>query len=158
MSAALSPAAQRFQMLLREAGSSAEVVQFSETARSAAEAAAAIGCEVAQIAKSVIFRAADDHPVLVVASGPNRVDEKKVAAALGQKIGRADADYVRRTTGYAIGGVAPIGHSTPPHVFIDRDLGRHASVWAAAGHPHAVFETTAAELERLTGGVVLDVA
>jgi len=157
MSEALSPAAQRFQTLLREAGSASQVVQFAETARSAAEAAAAIGCEVAQIAKSIVFRAADNHPVLVIASGPNRVDEKKITAALGQKIGRADADYVRSTSGYAIGGVAPIGHVVPPHVFIDRDLGRHATIWAAAGHPHAVFATTAQELESLTGGIVLDV-
>lgn len=157
MTEPLSPAAERFQILLREAGSAARVVQVAESARSAAEAAAAIGCEVAQIAKSIVFRAEDDQPVLVIASGANRVNEKKVAAALGRKIGRADADYVRKSTGYAIGGVAPIGHAIEPHVFLDRDLSRHKSIWAAAGHPHAVFETDAAELERLTGGIVVDV-
>jgi prolyl-tRNA editing enzyme YbaK/EbsC (Cys-tRNA(Pro) deacylase) len=144
--------------VLRRLGSPAEVVQLAGTARSAAEAAAAIGCTVAQIAKSLVFRAADGSPVLVIASGTNRVDERKVAAALGQKIGKADADFVRATTGFAIGGVAPVGHAGPIRIFLDPDLRKHETIWAAAGHPHAVFGTTAAELERLTGGTVADVA
>jgi prolyl-tRNA editing enzyme YbaK/EbsC (Cys-tRNA(Pro) deacylase) len=134
------------------------VRQLAGTARSAAEAAAAIGCTVAQIAKSLIFRAADGVPVLVIASGANRVDERKVAAALGQSIGKADADFVRTTTGFAIGGVPPVGHATPLKIFLDLDLRRHDTIWAAAGHPHAVFRTTAAELERLTGGAAIEIA
>lgn len=157
MTEALSPAAERVQALLRDAGSAAVVKQFPVTARTAAEAAAAIGCTVAQIAKSLVFRAASGRPVVVIASGSNRVDERKIAAALGEKIGKADAAYVRDTTGYAIGGVAPIGHATPPRIFIDEDLRRHGTIWAAAGHPHAVFELTPAELESLTGGTVIAV-
>jgi prolyl-tRNA editing enzyme YbaK/EbsC (Cys-tRNA(Pro) deacylase) len=134
------------------------VRQLAGTARSAAEAAAAIGCTVAQIAKSLIFRAADGAPVLVIASGANRVDERKVAAALGQSIGKADADFVRTATGFAIGGVPPVGHATSLKIFLDLDLRRHGTVWAAAGHPHAVFRTTAAELERLTRGAAIELA
>jgi len=157
MAETLSPAAARVQELLREAGSQAQVRQFAATARTAAEAAAAIGCEVAEIAKSLVFKTASGKPVLVIASGINRVDEKKIAAALGESIGKADADFVRDRTGYAIGGVAPIGHATRPRLFIDQDLRRHATIWAAAGHPHAVFPLTPAELERLTGGTVIAV-
>jgi len=157
MSETLSPAAERVQALLRQSGSAATVRQFATTARTSAEAAAAIGCTVAQIAKSLVFRTRGGKPVLVIASGINRVDEQKIAAALGEPIGKADAGFVRDTTGYAIGGVAPIGHETRPRIFIDEDLRQYSSIWAAAGHPHAVFELTPAELERLTGGTVLDV-
>jgi len=153
----LSPAAQRVQELLRAAGSQARVRQFAATARTSAEAAAAIGCAVAEIAKSLVFKAASGKPVLVIASGVNRVDERKIAAALGEPIGKADAAFVRDRTGYAIGGVAPIGHATPPAIFIDEDLRRFATIWAAAGHPHAVFPLTPAELERLTRGRVIAV-
>jgi prolyl-tRNA editing enzyme YbaK/EbsC (Cys-tRNA(Pro) deacylase) len=163
-SAALPPSAQRVQALLRAAGHNGEVVQFAETTRTAAEAAAAIGCEVAQIAKSVIFRAKpSDRPVLVLASGRNRVNEKLVAErlvakGLGDGIVRADADYVRDKTGFAIGGVAPVGHVTPAIVFIDRDLLGFTQIWAAAGTPYAVFSLTPDELVRLTGGEVIAVA
>lgn len=157
MSETLSPAAQRVQELLRASGSASTVRQFPVTARTAAEAAAAIGCTVAQIAKSLVFRTRGGKPVLVIASGVNRVDEQKIAAALGEPIGKADAAFVRDTTGYAIGGVAPIGHATRPRIFIDEDLRQCPCIWAAAGHPHAVFELTAAELERLTGGTVMPV-
>jgi len=94
---------------------------------------------------------------LVIASGVNRVDEKKIAAALSQAIGKADAEFVRASTGYAIGGVAPIGHATTPVIFIDEDLRKHEVIWAAAGHPHAVFPLSPVELERLTGGTVITV-
>ena len=157
MTEELSPAAQRVQELLRAAGSQARVRQFAATARTSAEAAAAIGCAVAEIAKSLVFKAASGKPVLVIASGVNRVDERKIAAALGEPIGKADAAFVRDRTGYAIGGVAPIGHATPPAIFIDEDLRRFATIWAAAGHPHAVFPLTPAELERLTRGRVIAV-
>lgn len=154
----LSPAVLRVREALRQLGSAAEPVQLEGTARSAAEAASAIGCSVAQIAKSLVFRAADGSAVLVVASGANRVAEAKVAAALGQAIGKADAEFVRQATGFAIGGVPPVGHATALRVFLDADLRRLDPIWAAAGHPHAVFRTTAAELERLTGGRVIELA
>ncbi len=142
----LHPSARRVQALLRAAGHSGEVVEFAETTRTSAEAAAAIGCDVAQIAKSLIFRARpSDRPVLVIASGRNRVNEKLVvqqlvAKGLGEGLARADADFVRDKTGFAIGGVAPIGHATPPLNLhrprspgLSRDLGRRRH--AARGLP-----------------------
>jgi len=156
MSDELSPAAERVQELLRAADSKARVRQLPVTARTSADAAAAIGCTVAQIAKSLVFKSRSGKPVLVIASGANRVDESKIATALGEPIGKADASFVRDTTGYAIGGVAPIGHAMPPRIFIDQDLRQHGVIWAAAGHPHAVFPLTAAELERLTQGAVIE--
>jgi prolyl-tRNA editing enzyme YbaK/EbsC (Cys-tRNA(Pro) deacylase) len=112
---------------------------------------------VGQIAKSIIFRRkSDDAAVLVITSGDRRVDEKKVDALVG-KTGRADADFVRAKTGFAIGGVSPVGHSTPPVTLIDRELFRFEEVWAAAGHPHGVFKLRPADLETLTGAPVADV-
>ena len=154
----LPPAAQRVQEKLREAGSSCAVVMMATTARTAAEAAESVGCTVAQIAKSLVFRAKSGRAVLVIASGSNRVDEKKVAAALGEPIGKADAQFVRDTTGYAIGGVSPVGHDGSVRIFIDADLRRYDAIWAAAGHPHAVFRLTPDELERLTSGAVIAVS
>jgi len=153
----LKPAAQRVDDLLAAHGMSGRVVEFPESTRTSAEAAAAIGCTVAQIAKSLVFKAASGRPVLVVASGVNRVDEKKIAAAIGQKIGKADADYVRSRTGYAIGGVAPLGHSEPPIVLIDRDLLALDTIWAAAGTPNAVFRLSPGELARISAGTAADV-
>jgi prolyl-tRNA editing enzyme YbaK/EbsC (Cys-tRNA(Pro) deacylase) len=135
-----------------------QVLEFEASTRTSEEAAAAVGCAVAEIAKSLVFKAADGRPVLVIASGANRVDEKKVRALLGQKIARADADFVREATGYAIGGVPPVGHATPPIVLIDADLERFPAVWAAGGTPNAVFRIAPAELIRLTEGQVADVA
>jgi prolyl-tRNA editing enzyme YbaK/EbsC (Cys-tRNA(Pro) deacylase) len=126
-------------------------------ARTCEEAAQALGLATGQIAKSVIFRRkADDAAVLVVASGDKRVDEKKVAALVGP-IGRADAGFVKARTGYSIGGVAPVGHATPPVTLIDRELFRFDQVWAAAGHPNGVFRAAPSELEKLTGAPVADV-
>jgi prolyl-tRNA editing enzyme YbaK/EbsC (Cys-tRNA(Pro) deacylase) len=153
----LKPAAQRVADLLAAQGLPDRVTEFPDSTRSSAEAAAAIGCTVAQIAKSLVFKAASGRPVLVIASGSNRVDEKKIAAEIGQKVGRADADYVRARTGYAIGGVAPLGHSEPPIVLIDRDLLALDPIWAAAGTPNSVFSMTPDELLRLSGGTVADV-
>jgi prolyl-tRNA editing enzyme YbaK/EbsC (Cys-tRNA(Pro) deacylase) len=158
MSEALSPAAARVQELLRAAGSAAAVQQMPVTARTSADAAAAIGCTVAQIAKSLVFKSRSGKPVLVIASGVNRVDEAKIAAALGEPIGKADASFVRDMTGYAIGGVAPIGHDTPPATFIDEDLLKLAVIWAAAGTPFAVFRLTPDELVRITNGKVARIA
>ena len=149
---AASPSIARVQDALRAAGLSNEVRELPDSTRSSAEAAAALGCSVAQIAKSVVFRSGSGRPVLVVASGANRVDERKVEALLGDRLLRADADYVRERTGFAIGGVAPIAHATPPHVFLDDDLFAFDRVYAAAGTPFAIFALTPAELEALTGG------
>jgi len=149
MKPASAAAALRVQEML---GPSYQVVEFEESTATSAEAAAAIGCTLAQIAKSLVFRAASGKSVLVVASGVNRVDEKKVATAIGEKIGRADADFVREMTGYAIGGVAPLGHRTVPLVLLDADLQAFSEIWAAAGTPNAVFKLTPAQLQALTGG------
>jgi prolyl-tRNA editing enzyme YbaK/EbsC (Cys-tRNA(Pro) deacylase) len=155
MKPATAPSALRVQALL---GSDFQVLDFDASTRTSEDAAAAVGCTVAEIAKSLIFRAADGRPVLVIASGANRVDEKKVRALLGQKIERADADFVRTATGYAIGGVPPVGHVTPPIVLIDGDLQRFPAVWAAGGTPNAVFRIAPADLIRLTQARVADVA
>ncbi|MFC0399626.1 YbaK/EbsC family protein [Paraburkholderia rhizosphaerae] len=155
---ALPDAARRVALLLRERGHAGQIVMLPETGKTSAEAAAGLGCSVAQIAKSILFRRRDDDaPVLVVASGANRVDEHKVAAHVGA-VGRADAKFVREKTGYAIGGVCPIGHATPPITLIDADLLVLESLWAAAGHPHAVFNLSPRELVALTGAPVADVA
>jgi prolyl-tRNA editing enzyme YbaK/EbsC (Cys-tRNA(Pro) deacylase) len=155
MKPANSDGAMRIQAIL---GDAFRVVEFEKSTHSSAEAAAAIGCDVARIAKSMLFRAADGRPVLVVASGANRVDEKKVAALLGQKIKRADPDFVLSNTGTAAGGVAPVGHVTAPVTLLDQDLTAFPTIWAAAGSPNAVFELTPAELARLTGAEFADVA
>lgn len=150
---------ERVRAALAARGLAAEIKEFDASTRTSADAAAAIGCDVAQIAKSIVFRAKSSNlPVLVVASGINRVNEKKVEAALGDRLGRADAEFVRDATGFAIGGVAPIGHSGPVAVFIDADLRRYGEIWAAAGSPNAVFRLTPADLERITGGRVIDIA
>ncbi len=134
------------------------VREFPQSTRTAAEAAAAIGCEVARIAKSLVFRArVSGRPVLVITSGANRVDETAVAALIGEKIGRADADFVRTATGFAIGGVPPVGHDTPAVTLIDRDLLALDEIWAAAGTPHAVFRLTPRDLVALTGGRVAEI-
>jgi len=158
MSKPLSPSAARIQEVLRARGFTNEVIEREETTRSSAEAAQAVGCTVAQIAKSVIFRAkGSGRPILVVASGPNRVNEKVIEAAIGEKLGKADADFVRERTGFVIGGVAPIGHAQKLEIFIDEDLLQFAEIWAAAGTPNAVFKLTPDELQRMTGGRVIGI-
>lgn len=139
-------------------GPSHPVVEFEASTATSADAAAVIGCSVAQIAKSLIFRSRSGRPVLVVASGDNRVDEKKVAAILGEKIKRADADFVAAATGYPIGGVAPVGHLESVQVLLDADLQAFETIWAAAGAPNAVFRLTPADLARLTGAIFVEVA
>ncbi len=155
MKPATAPSALKVQAAL---GPQYQVLEFDASTRTSQDAASAIGCTVAEIAKSLIFKSAEGRPALVIACGVNRIDEKKVAALLGGKIGRADADFVRDATGFAIGGVPPVGHATKPIVLIDRDLEQFASVWAAAGTPNAVFKVTPADLVRLTQGQVADVA
>ncbi len=155
MKPATAPSALKVQAAL---GPRFTVLEFDASTRTAEEAAAAVGCTVAQIAKSLVFRSASGRSVLVVASGANRVDEKAAAAAIGERIGRADADFVRQATGFAIGGVPPVGHATPPIVLIDEDLMGFEEIWAAAGTPNAVFRLTPADLVGLTGGRIAPVA
>ncbi|MFL5302532.1 MAG: YbaK/EbsC family protein [Anaeromyxobacteraceae bacterium] len=155
----LQPSAQRVQDALAAAGFANEVVELPDSARTAAEAAAAVGCGVAQIVKSLVFRGrASGRGVLVVASGANRVDEKALAARLGEAVERADAGFVREQTGFAIGGVPPLGHAARLACFVDEDLLELDRIWAAAGHPHAVFALTPGELVAMTGGTVAAVA
>lgn len=155
MNQPLKESAKRVQEALDASGIALTVREFPASTKTSQEAAAAVGCEVAQIAKSMIFRAAaSDRSVLVVASGANRVDEKKLAALLGDKIERASAEFVRAKTGFAIGGVPPVGHVEPPVVLIDEDLLALPVLWAAAGTPNAVFRLTPGELQQLTGGRV----
>jgi prolyl-tRNA editing enzyme YbaK/EbsC (Cys-tRNA(Pro) deacylase) len=146
----LHPSAQRIQDELRRRGSAAVVRQLDRTTRSAAEAAEAVGCEVGAIAKSLVFRGTKTGaPILVITSGANRVDEAALARWIGDGIGRADAEFVRQATGFAIGGVPPIGHSNPLTTVFDEDLLQYSSIWAAAGTPNALFEIDPAELQRL---------
>ncbi len=154
----LPDSAQRVADLLRELGHDKPVVMLPATGKTSAEAAAGLGCSVAEIAKSIVFRRlADDAPVMVVASGANRVDESKVAARVGA-LGRADAKFVKERIGYAIGGVCPIGHVQKTVMLVDEDLLQFDSVWAAAGHPHAVFNLTPQQLLAMTGAPAADVA
>jgi prolyl-tRNA editing enzyme YbaK/EbsC (Cys-tRNA(Pro) deacylase) len=148
---------ERVRCALAAAGHPDTITEFPASTRTAADAATAVGCTVAQIAKSIVFRAAE-RPVVVITSGANRVDPAKAAAVLGVKLARADADWVREVTGFAIGGVAPVGHRTPPLLLLDEDLMALDPVWAAAGSPSHVFRTTAAELQRITGARVAPVA
>ncbi len=158
MKPAAHPTALRIQRLLADAGVAGAVVEFEQPTRTSAEAAAAIGCSVAEIAKSVVFRAkATNRAVIVVASGDNRVSEDKVARLVGEKLGRADAGFVREATGFVIGGVAPLGHAGPVAMFLDADLQRFGRVWAAAGTPYSVFPLTPGELARVTGAPWSDV-
>ena len=158
MKPATHPTALRIQQLLAQAGIASSVVEFEQPTRTSAEAAAAIGCSVAEIAKSVVFRArTTSQAVIVVASGDNRVCEKKVAALVGEPLGRADADFVRASTGFVIGGVAPVGHAGTPRIFLDADLQRFGRVWAAAGTPFSVFPLAPSELSRLTGAAWSDI-
>ncbi|MEZ5648633.1 MAG: YbaK/EbsC family protein [Alphaproteobacteria bacterium] len=133
------------------------IVEFSASTRTSAEAAAAIGCTIAQIAKSLVFASEEtDRPILVIASGANRVDQQKLATALGERVRKPDALWVRDKTGFAIGGVAPVGHITSPSIFIDEDLLNLDPIWAAAGQPNAVFRLTTKDLIRITNGQVLN--
>lgn len=150
------PNVERVRARLRALDIEARPVEFAESTHTSADAAAAIGTTVAQIAKSLVFLA-DGEPVLVIASGVNRVDTKKVGALLGAHITRADADAVRQATGFPIGGVAPVGHTTPLRTLIDEDLLAYTSIWASAGAPNAVFETTPTDLVTMTGGHVADI-
>jgi prolyl-tRNA editing enzyme YbaK/EbsC (Cys-tRNA(Pro) deacylase) len=148
---------QRVARALQDKGHPHTPVMLDDAARTAQQAADALGIHVGQIAKSIIFRRkSDDAAVLVITSGDRRVDEKKVDAIVG-KTGRADAEFVKAKTGYSIGGVSPVAHATPPVTLIDRELFRFDEIWAAAGHPHGVFKLKPHDLEVLTGAPVADV-
>ena len=146
----------RVRAALLSAGHEDTIAEFPDGTRTAADAAAAVGCTVAQIAKSIVLRAGE-QVVLVIASGVNRVDVAKVSALLGASVKSADGRWVRDVTGFAIGGVAPVGHLAAPRVLVDEDLMKLDPVWAAAGSPKHAFRTTAAEIVRMTGGQVADV-
>lgn len=151
----LSPTAQKVQAALREAGFGCKVIEFAESTRTAQEAADRVGCALGQIVKSLIFRGVQSgKPILVLTSGANRVDEARISRYAGEPIGRADADFVRAVTGFAIGGVPPIGHTQPMETYLDEDFLQYPSLWAAAGTPNAVFELTPAELQKMSGGKV----
>ena len=154
----LTTSVQQVQEKLLELGHPNEVVKLTDSARTAQEAADALGCEVAQIAKSIIFKIkSTNQPLLVVASGINRIDEKLVAQTLNDKLGKADADFVLESTGFVIGGVPPLGHKTSVLTYIDEDLFQYETLWAAAGHPKAVFQLSPDELEKMTKGQVISV-
>ena len=134
------------------------MLELPNSTRTAVEAAQAVGCQVGQIVKSLIFKAnRTRRPILVIASGANRVDEKKIEAQIGEPLGKADADFVRQQTGFAIGGVPPVGHNRKIDTFIDRDLLSFQEVWAAAGTPRAVFRLDPQDLPKMTGGLVLEI-
>lgn len=158
MSNELRKSAKKVQEILDNYGLSLTVVEFSESTRTSQDAANAIGCQLGQIAKSLIFKCKESRePVCVIASGSNRVDEKKVRAHLGEKIERADAAYVLEHTGYAIGGIPPIGHNRTIRTLIDEDLLQYEEIWAAAGTPHAVFKLTPKDLVSLVKGDILPI-
>jgi prolyl-tRNA editing enzyme YbaK/EbsC (Cys-tRNA(Pro) deacylase) len=151
-----SGSVERVRSALLAAGHSGEILEFAASTKTAADAAAAVGCTVAQIAKSIMLRAGE-RPILVVASGTNRVDAAKVSALVGQPIERADGRWVREATGFAIGGVAPVAHSARTIVLIDQDLAALDPIFAAAGSPNSVFRTSFADLVRMSEGRVADV-
>jgi prolyl-tRNA editing enzyme YbaK/EbsC (Cys-tRNA(Pro) deacylase) len=150
--------AQKVQDVLRQFGFSCEVVELPDSTRTSKEAADAVGCKVEQIAKSIVFQGKQSgKPILVVASGANRIDERKLRDLVAEPVRKADADFVRNETGFVIGGVPPVGHLKPIEIFIDEDLLKHGEIWAAAGTPHAVFKLNPADLARMTGGKVVNI-
>jgi prolyl-tRNA editing enzyme YbaK/EbsC (Cys-tRNA(Pro) deacylase) len=154
----LSASAQRFQDILRQRGFAHQVVELPASTRTAKEAAQAVGCQPGQIVKSLVFKALHSQtPLLVLASGPNRVDEQRLSELAGEPIGKADADFVRQWTGFAVGGVPPLGHKEPVAAFIDETLLEYETLWAAAGTPHAVFELTPADLQAMTDGRIVSI-
>jgi prolyl-tRNA editing enzyme YbaK/EbsC (Cys-tRNA(Pro) deacylase) len=155
----LSSSAQKVQDALNAQGVSLQVVELPASTRTAVEAAAAVGCQVGQIVKSLIFKGKrSERPILVVASGTNRVDEKKIEALIGEPLGKANADFVRQRTGFVIGGVPPVGHTEHLLTFVDQDLLQYAEIWAAARTPNAVFRLTPGDLVKITAGQIAAIA
>ena len=151
----LSPSAQKVQNTLSQLGYDLSIIEFAESTRTAQEAAVRAGCELGQIVKSLIFKGqTTGKPILVLTSGANRVDEKRISGYAGEPIGRADADFVRLVTGFAIGGVPPVGHAQKIETYLDEDFLQYKTVWAAAGTPNAIFELTPDALQKMSGGVI----
>jgi len=146
----------KVQQTLKSLGFSDEIVVFPDSTRTAIEAAQAVGCSVGQIVKSLVFKGARSHkPVLALVSGANRVNEKRLGSLVGEEIEKADADFVRQHTGFAVGGVPPVGHVERLATFIDRDLMQYDDIWAAAVSPHTGFRLTPGDLQRMAGGEVV---
>ena len=144
---------------LDEAGLPAQILELPGAARTAKAAAEFLGCEVGQIANSLVFRGkTSGAALLVMSSGAKRVDLERLAQVAGEPVGKADADFVRHSTGFVIGGVAPVGHVAPLRTFVEESLAAHSEIWAAAGHPHTVFRLTYADLLRITGGTAIQAA
>ena len=159
MSHQLSASAEKVQEALKSMGLPCEVLELPGSTRTAQEAASAVGCKVEQIAKSLVFQGKrTGKPIMVIASGGHRVNEKKLRDLVSEPVRKGNADFVRLHTGFAIGGVPPVGHENPIEIYIDEALLAHGQIWAAAGTPHAVFKLTPSELTRMTGGKTVDVS
>jgi prolyl-tRNA editing enzyme YbaK/EbsC (Cys-tRNA(Pro) deacylase) len=153
-----SPSVERVRGALARAGLADTIVELPGAARTAKAAAEFLGCEVGQIANSLVFRAeTSDSALLVMSSGAKRVDVARLSALVGEPVGKADAEFVRRHTGFVIGGVAPVGHGVV-QTFVERSLAAYRELWAAAGHPHTVFSLSYADLVRVTGGAEVELA
>lgn len=158
MTSELSPSALRVQNILDDNGFDCTVLELSGSTRTAKEAAQAVGCMAGQIVKSLVFKGKKSQtPILVVASGSNRVNEKKIGKMVSEPVKMAHADFVRKKTGFAIGGVPPLGHIERLKTFIDEDLLEYDEIWAAAGNPHALFKLSPDNLIKMTGGMVVSV-
>src|SRR4051794_9485762 len=154
-----NPSVERVRGALSRAGLEPDIIELPGAARTAQAAAEFLGCNVAQIANSLVFRAqASGRALLVMSSGARRVDLARLSTLLGETVQKADADFVRGRTGFAIGGVAPVGHVAVDKIFIERSLAAHRELWAAAGHPHTVFRLTYDELVRITAGKPVEAA
>jgi prolyl-tRNA editing enzyme YbaK/EbsC (Cys-tRNA(Pro) deacylase) len=154
----LSPSAQKVQDTLKSLGFDYTVIEHEGSTRTAQEAADRAGCELGQIVKSLIFKGKESgKPILVLTSGANRVDERRISEYAGEAITRPDADFVRSVTGFAIGGVPPIGHSNPMETYVDEDFLQYRNIWAAAGTPNAIFELRTEDLQKMTDGRVVRV-
>jgi prolyl-tRNA editing enzyme YbaK/EbsC (Cys-tRNA(Pro) deacylase) len=158
MSSKLSKSAEKIQSVLNKFGYELNVLELFGSTRTSQEAADTIGCSVGQIAKSLIFKGkVSNKPILIIASGANRVNEKVIKKYVGEKIQRSDADFVLKETGFAIGGIPPIGHKDNITTLIDEDLTKYEEIWAAAGTPHAVFKLTPQILKDITQGKIISI-
>ena len=155
----LSSSARKVQEALQALGMEPQIMELPDSTRTAVEAAEAVGCQLGQIVKSLVFKAKrTGRPILVIASGQNRVNERRIEAFIGEPLGKADADFVRLETGFVIGGVPPVGLSQKLLTFIDQDLLQYQEIWAAAGTPHAVFRLSSADLLKMAAGQVVAIA